>query len=329
VVGECDNLAGIDEFENVTPPGVAEALNVAADPVNLGTLYVGTARTGIYKSVNCGSTWTKVNTGRNSSVIDSGLNWTIIIDPNAPNILYTQSLYGSDLSLLKSTNGGQDWDSLMPPGSEIAMTVPSAFVQTAAMNPTNPRHLVVSFHDNCTGPHGPMCMAETKDGGATWRLFKGPTDGWSEAARPIVFDEQRWLFATYQDGAYYTPDAGATWERVLDGAGSQEYRDEDTVYLCTAWGVHVSTDGRAWQKMEGSPACDGLMGDGQRFFSGRRFGGGDNQPYSTSPQEGTPSWTILPSPEMMYGTLFFAYDEAHSLSYSANNASGLWRMVTK
>ena len=62
-----------------------------------------------------------------------------------------------------------------PPGSEIAMTVDYNFLQEVSMDPTDPAHLVVSFHADCKGAYAPMCMAESKDSGTTWRLFKGPT----------------------------------------------------------------------------------------------------------------------------------------------------------
>src|SRR5262249_28169365 len=132
-----------------------------------------------------------------------------------PQVLYAGSLYGKDLTLLKSTNGGVDWDSLFPPGSEVARTVDAGgFLQELSMDPTDHRHIVVSFHANCKGAYAPMCMAETKDSGASWRLFKGPTNGWGEDSRPLVLNSTTWLYATNLNGLYYTADSGATWEKV-------------------------------------------------------------------------------------------------------------------
>lgn len=42
--------------------------------------------------------------GRKGSVIDSGMNWTFAVDPQEPEVIYTNSGYGSN-GLFKSTNG--------------------------------------------------------------------------------------------------------------------------------------------------------------------------------------------------------------------------------
>ncbi len=96
----CDKLGAVDAWELITPPGVANVLHVLADPVNTGTIYAGTANTGVYKSIDCGATWAKINTGKNADLIDSGGQWTMAIDPVEPKVLYAGALYGKNLGLL-------------------------------------------------------------------------------------------------------------------------------------------------------------------------------------------------------------------------------------
>src|SRR5262249_44392854 len=56
VVGACDGLKGVDQFEQITPPGIdlgkqgsLGVLNVVTDPVHSGTIWVGTDHYGFLK----------------------------------------------------------------------------------------------------------------------------------------------------------------------------------------------------------------------------------------------------------------------------------------
>src|ERR1700722_961365 len=123
VVGDCSSLPASGTWQPITPPQVPlpgnrgtcvyGIENVVVDPVNLGTVYVGSCQYGIYKSTDCGSTWTHVNTGMNGSILDNSRQWTFIIDPTNPQVLYTNAGYnvvdGNQSGAFKSTNGGVDW----------------------------------------------------------------------------------------------------------------------------------------------------------------------------------------------------------------------------
>jgi hypothetical protein len=328
VVGACDNLGAVGEWQRISPPGIRAVLHVLVDPVNSGTIYAG--GWGVYRSTNCGADWTMVSTGRNGALINGGGQWTMALDPVDTNVMYAGSLYGPDYrSLFKSTNGGRDWDSLFPTGSEVARTVD--FFQEVSMDPNDRRHLVVSFHNNCTGAFGPMCMAESTDAGATWRLFRGPTPAWEEDARPLVLNATSWLYAAgWADGLFYTGDRGATWERVGRGAGHQVYRASTGVYyLGNAEGMFRSTDGRVWTSIRGTPPGNAVSGDGQRIFTGVRNLGDSRQPYYTADESDDGVWRPLPSPPMSDGAVTLRYDSGHHVLYSANADGGLWRMVTR
>lgn len=331
-VGDCKDLGDVDEFENITPPGIEVAANVLVDPVNSGTIYLGTAKQGVYKSTNCGSDWTRVNTGAGADVINTGWQWSMGIDPVFPNVLYAGSLYGSDVSLQKSTNGGVDWISLFPKGGNVETTVDYNFLQELAMDPDKERnnHLVVSFHADCKGATGKQCLADTDDGGATWRIFKGPSNAWEENARPFILDKDTYLYVTWAGGAWYSPDRGGTWEKFAEGGNHQVYKTSEGIWhLGSAFGMMTSPDGRTWTKLERSPQGDGLWGDGTRLFAGLRNAGDDQQPYFVSPEVGAPDWQPFPSPPMGHGGVWFRYDADHNLMYSASAESGLWRFKTK
>ena len=334
VIAACNGLGGVDELQDITPPGTDLSNNgvvqVLVHPKVAGTVYAGVDRRGLFKSTDCGASWTKVNTGRNGSLIDTGTPWSMAMDPVLPDVIYAGSLYGQDNSLLKSVNGGVDWDSLWPRGSEIASTVEYNFLQDLSIDPTDHQHVVVTFHANCKSAFGTGCMAETKDAGVTWRIFKSPKPGWQEGAGPFVLGATTWLVATVQQGFYYTGDGGETWEQVGPGANHSMYRTQDGHYYTGSdYGVNRSADGRVWMQVPGSPNGYGMIGDGKRLFHSVRNAEGTQQPYFTSPETDGTKWTPLPSPRMSHGAVYFAYDRDHHLLYSANTKSGLWRMVTQ
>src|SRR5204862_417293 len=86
--------------------------SLVLDPARSGTIYVGSDHAGLWKSTDCGSTWTKLNTGRNGTILDGGLLWTVAIDPLDPTVIY--------LSAFNSGDGGTTWEKLPIGGSNDA-----------------------------------------------------------------------------------------------------------------------------------------------------------------------------------------------------------------
>jgi hypothetical protein len=112
VVGACDQLGDVGTLQNITPaaldfahwcsPGSAAcsapgaistygAHGLAADPNNAGTVYLGTAGLGFWKTTDCGATWLKIDTGAHQAEIDSGRNWTLVYDSDHK-LLYSANL---------------------------------------------------------------------------------------------------------------------------------------------------------------------------------------------------------------------------------------------
>jgi len=198
------------------------------------------------------------------------------------------------------------------------------------MDPTDHKHIVVTFHNNCKGAFAGGCMAETLDSGTTWRIFMGPLPGWSEGSGPLVLGGSTFIMGTTQNGMYYTSDSGAHWEKVGPGTDHQMYHSPTGKYYAGSdYGIHQSPDGHTWTLITGSPNGYGIIGDGKRLFHSLRSSGQNQQPYYTAPESDPTKWTPFPSPNMAHGTVYFGYDADHHVLYSANTGSGLWRMVTQ
>lgn len=320
----------IDTWEDITFDAIKKGgpQAVLVDPSNGARLYVGGSSAGVFKSENCGGTWSKVNTGKNGAALDSGSSWNMAIDPTSPQTIYTINGYGSPPHIFKSTNGGVDWDDLFPEGSDVVKTVDqNGFTQEMSMDPTDPRHLAVSFHANCSGAVAPSCLGETKDGGAHWRLLKSATNGWVEGASPIILGGDSWLLST-ASGVYRTPDAGANWTKIADWGSHQAYHAKDGTWYLGSVDVLMSKDGVSWSHIAKSWRNVGMAGDGIRIFGSDQWPGADGQPYHAALESDPTKWTMMTSPKMGDGGDHLVYDGDHHLLYSTNHAGGLWRMRT-
>jgi hypothetical protein len=344
-VNPCPTLgsdAAVGVFEDITPPGVQLTnLNgqtifgtqaILVNPKDTTNIYVGVQDQGIYKSMDCGATWAKINTGMNGNILDTGATWSMVIDPVDPNIIYSVNGYGSEMGLWKSTDGGVDWTQLMPADSEIAQVVSNTFTSIVAMDPTDHLHLVVSFHSGCTGAYAPTCQAETKDGGMNWRLFKGPPPTNFEGAGPMVINETTWLYGMVFDGLWLTTDSGATWKNVTPmgtgGSGWEMYHSPLGPYYIGGSSVLSSPDGLTWTAIpNGGGSITAVTGSGKNLYASQQYSAG----FFTASESDPSKWTQMATPgkpDMGWGAYLLAYDTDHGLLYASAQGGGLWRVVT-
>ncbi len=356
--GACDKLAPSGTWENITPP-VAMLHDIAPcpyggefvmNPLDPSMLYVGTCNEGVWKTTDCGSTWVHVNTGTNGEALDTGRQWTFLIDPVHPEVLYTNSGYnayvnggmfdGNGVSgAFKSTNGGVDWQVIWPPADPaLANVVQYNFVGHVAMDPTNTQHLLVSFHAACAAPHSAACFGESMDGGATWKLIDGLPQWNGGEGQAIYFLENgsTWLFGSQSNGLWRSSDSGAHWVdlKVTQGhAAGALYRATDgTFYMATPGGILRSPDGVTWALVPSSgDTMLGITGNGTTMFASRGFPWDPSttlyEPFWTSPEGDGQHWTRMTSPMLSNGGSL-AYDKVHHLLYSTNLGAGVWRVVT-
>ena len=353
VVANCDKLPAAGTWENITPPEVLAGIGrpgdsgtfaFAVDPMNSGTVYLGTLRQKVWKTTDCGSTWTHVNTGRNGALLDPGMNWTFLLDPTDTKIVYTNSGYGEGTNgAFKSLNGGVDWDAIWPPQdpaqADLGKVVQYNFANVFAMDPSDHLHLLLTFHAECSAPYNQTCIGETTDGGATWRLINGEKSWVGTEGQVVYFldNAKTWLWASSSNGFWRTEDAGATWKHITPEIkeahpqGSQIYRAKNgTFYLAASDGVFRSADGKDWTMIDGTgPLAGGLVSDGKTMYMSNNYYfdyGKDLQTYFTAPEDTGAPWTKLPSPGLVNGGSL-GFDAGHHLLFSSNFKAGFFRVV--
>ena len=309
--------------------------------------------TGVYKSTDCGGTWHLVSTGRSHTELATGDPWAMRIDPINPQNMYINNGYGSNPTLFKSTNGGVDWDPLAPdPGNLLQNS--NTFVQAVALDrdPSRSGHLVVTFHEDCTGNANPLCLAETTDGGATWREFSGPEIrdsnghliGWEESAAVTILGATSYLLTVPQGwGGYFTSNGGQSWSKVFDGpaygdyGGGGEFGPDGTVYVGVEnTGIFYSSPatssplGATWTLIQGSPSTFLVIDDGTNLYAATNS---QPNPYWFAPLNQLtatpgPTWTNMNTNGTVHGAGMFAYDSVHHIVYAAAQTAGILRLVT-
>jgi hypothetical protein len=224
---------------NVTPASVSldpnfscstcnyGAQDIVVDPVHPAELYAFICYQGVWKSSDYGLTWAKVDTGTNSTIIESGRPWTAAIDPN-PNrdpstspTLWTVDGYGTKAGVFKSTDGGINWSYYTVGNAQAAAS--AGYPQAADdaysfdVDPNDSNHLICGFHQ-ATG------ISESTDGGETWTTIMVPSNigislypffvntGTASTTRTTWLTQAQW--DSNVNGIWLTANSGGSWTQV-------------------------------------------------------------------------------------------------------------------
>ncbi|MEX2271642.1 MAG: hypothetical protein WD690_09235 [Vicinamibacterales bacterium] len=227
------NLRGF-QWRSIGPTGQGGRIDdLAFDEKNPSTFYIGYAVSGLWKTVNNGTTFEPIFDAVGHSIGD------IALAPSNANILYVgtgepnnrqSSSFGH--GIYKSTDAGKTFQSI---GLENTQSIARIVV-----HPRNPDTVWVAAVGHLFGPNEERGVFMTTDGGTNWTktLYVSADVG----ATDLVIDPSNpnnlWA-ATYERRRQ-------SWGFVGGGAGS---------------GIHQSTDGgRTWRKVTGSGLPRGTMG---------------------------------------------------------------------
>lgn len=322
--------------------------SVVVDPTT-STVYVGTNGQGIWRSTNGGSNWAKVNTGPGGALVDSGVQWTMALDPFNSQTIYTTAARG-DQGVLKSTDGGVSWQQVFPWNGPVALQIGTNDVYSIDVDPHLPGHLLAAFHYYWNGGNA-SGVVESLDGGATWIKHAPPSSTWG-AGNGVWFGNTSatWIVGSQSAGLWITSNSGSSWRQITvnsitHGATEALYRDPGTGALIIADGTTVlkSLDnGVTWQDIgAGLPYSyyETVVSDGVNLFTAASFpvlgdNGAAHNSWFTRPI-GSGTWTAYSSqmpcdPPTGYcnGPVQGAYDPLTHTIYTANWNGGAWKLQT-
>jgi hypothetical protein len=327
----CSEIPTAGEWTNITPrelaggesPGYVTAVELGPP----GTFYLGTAQRGLLRSEDCGATWSRVNSGRNSEAL-SGWIWNLVSSPSNRELVYAASLGSGDEGLYRSNDGGVNWDPLFPAGGSVWTAVPyGGTINSLVLDPDDARHLLVNFHADC-GPSAPNggCLGESFDGGDSWTLLPGPQSGWSSGARVYLAGRDTLLFSSL-DVLYLSTDR-TQWVQVSADARYPLYRSSSGLfYLGGAFGSHTSVDGRAWTATD--VGVSGIAGDGERMYTSWWTTPFGEIGFLERAESDGGTWTAMKSPAVAQLSSNMAYDLTNHVILSAHREAGLWRARTR
>jgi hypothetical protein len=307
---------------------------------------------GLQMSSDCGKTWQAANqtAGVNYRSTKSGMIWSLQSGRQS-DVLYLVVGYGEG-GLMRSTDAGANWVTLFPVDSPVQKIFdPSAplFVNSVAIDPDDDKHLLVTFHNSCYGPtqrNTHNCLAESEDGGLTWRTFYAarPETGWREAQSAFMIDRTRWIF--FGKGAHYTADSGRTWTEIASGEfyGGTGIVISDAVLISGDGTVRVSRATPAapagapgsWTVLQNAPNANAFVSDGVNLYASS----GDDtsgHPFRKAPLSDLTQWSTMPSPTVGRGAGTLNYDAKNKVLYAATSVvtgagivpGGVWRFVIR
>lgn len=319
---------------------------VIVDPFDPRTVWLGTGGENdeIWRSDDCGAGWERVNTGPGSvgdgmtyGGVGDGAQWSMMVDPVDPGVLFAVSGYGAQ-SLWRSTDGGVQWTDLFV-DEEYGAVAEYRFVNNVSMDPADHRHLLVTTHGGCAEPYQPSCMAETLDGGESWRVLTSP-EGWIEGGGVVIVEGDTWVWCG--SILMVTEDAGATWSTDnLEGGGSceAEYTIRPLVptvngnrYLGSRSGVIRSADGVQWEHVPNTSGFMVMVAHGStHLYAADQW----SPTLRRAALADDATWEDVPAPSEQIamgndgGIPFLAYDDAHHVLYASMFSGGVARMVVE
>ena len=171
-------------------------VTLCVDPTRPAILYAGTSG-GVYKTVNEGGHWDKVNNGLvPPEMIKSSraLNVTsILVDPFEPETVYAATLAG----LFKTTDEGKSW-------VRIGESLSDQMIMAMILDRSKKGTIYITGRD---GVH------RSDDGGMTWRtLNKGFASTNIRSIAQSAMDPDVFYAGTNGSGLYRSRDGGETWE---------------------------------------------------------------------------------------------------------------------
>jgi photosystem II stability/assembly factor-like uncharacterized protein len=204
----------------------ARIADIEVDPRNRNIWYVASASSGLWKTINRGTTWTPI--------FDQGGSYSlgvVAVDPNNSNVVWlgtgeNQSLRSVSFGdgVYKSTDAGRTWTRVGLENSE--------HIGQILIDPRDSNIVYVAAQGPLWASGGDRGLYKTIDGGETWDKVLEISD--DTGVSDIVFDPRNpdiLIASAYQRrrhvgvligggpeaGIFKTTDAGETWKKITAG----------------------------------------------------------------------------------------------------------------
>ncbi|MEJ8566597.1 VPS10 domain-containing protein [Elongatibacter sediminis] len=264
-------------FEGLEWRGIGPALmsgriaDIAVDPEDRSTWYIGVGSGGVWKTDNRGVTWTSIFDGQGSYSIGC-----VTLDPNNPNTVWVgtgENVSGRHVAygdgVYRSRDGGQTWENLGLENSE--------HIGMIRVDPRDSDVVYVAAQGPLWSGGGDRGLFKTTDGGQTWEniLSGGPYTGVNEVhldpRNPdVIFAVKHQRLRNVaalvnggpESGIFKSADGGLTWRELTTGLPDEDMGkiglaispiDPDVVYATIELGAR---SGGFWRSEDGGESWE-------------------------------------------------------------------------
>lgn len=191
-------------------PYGGSVLSMVVDPFNPQVVYAGTVGSGIFKTVDGGSSWSSINNGLANLQI-----YSLAINPQNPSNILAGTYHNQ---VYKSTNAGSSWS-----WSGMGMQDP-AIVYSIAIDPVTPSVIYAATRGESNNNNPPWngVIYKSTDGGGSWASVLANVGGagvkdwaYSVAVNPVKHEQV--FAALHEHGPYRSNNAGAKWDPIYTG----------------------------------------------------------------------------------------------------------------
>jgi hypothetical protein len=316
---------GISLDAKLVPADNFGVQDVLADPAHPGMFYAFVCYQGVWKSVDWGATWTKVDTDNN---LEQGRPWGEAIAPDGSYMLACTGYGTARWGAWKSIDGGATWAKYpIADNSDPYMF---------DIDPSDKNHVISTSHST---DH----IYESHDAGQTW-IDRG-SSGAGESDYVFFVTSTTWLAVAQagSGGTRRTTSSGGAWTTVgpmehVHG-GEQIFIDPSNhdIYVgahSSSSGVFRSTDGGASFSSVSRTQSAAIFGTGSRIYSldsGATLVANPPLPVSTMRTSGT-DWASLAVPAGMTNgakraDVSFDARTGKWVIVSGNWLAGIWRYI--
>jgi hypothetical protein len=337
-LGESGTSSEVRPPEVMNIDGFGGVRDVVIDPFDRSVLYASTYQQGVWRTADCGDTWTHTNTGINAPMIENAIPFGFAIDRFVPDTLYIAPRFGGQ-SFWMSDTAGVHWTDIMP--RDVAMPLWNGIADIAriATLPDAPHHVIATSVVGWTGFDGDAGVIEGRLDGDTWQwTAHPPVAGMGSQQGLVALDARTWLVISgyiTDRAVWITRDAGTTFERLDDDVAIDDsvqlYRGADgTLYRPASFGLLRSTDGGAtWIDVFAGLGLGGtraVIGDGTTLYASSSVPDGDStvRLFSAPELPGDRGWMRAADPTT-HSIVRFVRDELRGVRYALDGAGSLRR----
>jgi len=230
--------------KNQTIAGV-NILTVKNDPQDSKIIYLGTRGEGLYKSMDGGDTWYRLNETDKAFTKRANV-YDIAIDPQNSSNIYVGTYQDRFGRLFRSPDGGKNWEEVYRVSREKYAIFA---VEVDIYDPA------IVYMGSAEGG-----LFKSTDFGKSWKTINWFDDVISDIeVNPL--DTRIVYVSTFNKGIYKTTDKGQSWQKLESLASFREAeqveqlvmdnKNPNTLYTGSQYGLLKSTDGgQTWQVLK-------------------------------------------------------------------------------